>query len=1037
MASAEHRKVLVIGSGPVKIGEAAEFDYSTSQALRALREEGFESVVLNSNVATVQTSHEMADKVYLLPVTPYFVEKVIQKERPWGILVGFGGQSALNIGVELGKRGVFSKYDVNVLGTGLTGIETALSREIFRETMKQHNIPIPKSASARSREVAISAAESIGYPVMMRVSFNLGGRGSAVLWNEKELIAEIDRAFAQSSVGEVLLEKYLHGWKEIEYEVVRDHIGNCVVTACIENLDPMGVHTGDSVAVTPAQTLDNYEFQQMRSVAIRVAEAIGLVGECNVQFALSPDSYEFYVIETNPRMSRSSALASKATGYPLAYVSAKLALKHMLYEIKNSISKSTTAFFEPSLDYITIKMPKWNMSKFDFVTNSVGTEMKSIGEIMSIGRNLEEAMQKAVRMLDINGEDGLVGGSVYSSAINRKDIEAALRGKRPYWFLYAAKAFKDGFSVEEVYALTQVDRFFLKKIKELVDVYEGREGKDQYLRLKALGFSDKQLGVEKQKSMAIKQIDTLAGEWPATTNYLYTTGAGGEDDINTDTGKKKLLVLGAGVFRIGVSVEFDYGAVALVRIAKRYFDEVSILNCNPETVSTDWDRVDKLYFDELTEETITSIHNKERFDSIATFTAGQIGNNLSVALEKRGIKLFGTTARNIDSAENRDSFSKLLERLDIKQANWISASSFNDIKAFIERFGFPVIIRPSYVISGSAMKIANNMEELNSYLGAATKLSRKHPTVISSFISEGTETELDCASDGRNVIGVPLCHVEEAGVHSGDATMMTPYLDGGSMSRMKEIALSLANELDIKGPFNIQFIVKNNEVLVIELNLRASRSMPFSSKAAGISLMGHAVEGIMNKFEWNGFREPEHHAFAVKSSQFSWGQLKGAYPFLGPEMRSTGESAAFGRTFGSALVKSWLGAQPNTIPKKGVLVYGDIDRGILKDAADSLARNMEVMTLDFAPMHNHHTIDAKKALQFMNSKTIDMVITNSDMRGLDYNIRRHAVDMNIPLVLNARLGRALADSMFSSELDCAEMREYWSDGMEGTEKVLQ
>ncbi|MCL5427901.1 MAG: carbamoyl-phosphate synthase (glutamine-hydrolyzing) large subunit [Candidatus Marsarchaeota archaeon] len=1028
MASQERRKVLVIGSGPVKIGEAAEFDYSASQALKALREEGYESIVLNSNVATVQTSHEMADKVYLLPVTAYFVEKVIQKERPWGILIGFGGQSALNIGVELSKNGTFSKYDVNVLGTAISGIEAALSRDIFRETMKQHGIPIPRSASARSRDVAMKAAESIGYPVMMRVSFNLGGRGSAVLWSEKELDAEIGRAFAQSAVGEILLEKYLFGWKEIEYEVVRDHIGNCAVTACIENLDPMGVHTGDSVSVTPAQTLDNYEFQQMRSTAIRVAEAIGLVGECNVQFALSPDSYEFYVIETNPRMSRSSALASKATGYPLAYVSAKLALKHRLYDIKNNVSKSTTAFFEPSLDYITIKMPKWNMSKFDFVSNSIGTEMKSIGEIMSIGRNFEEAMQKAVRMLDINGEDGLVGGSVYTSALKRPEIEAALKGKRPYWFLYAAKAFRDGMSIDEVYSLTQIDRFFLKKVKALVDAYEARapDGDERYLKLKAQGFSDRQLGSESRRSITIKQIDTLAGEWPAATNYLYTTGVGGEDDIGTKTGKRKLLVLGAGVFRIGVSVEFDYGAVALARSAKKYFDEVSILNCNPETVSTDWDRVDKLYFDELTEETITNIHAKEGFESVATFTGGQIGNNLSVALEKRGMKLFGTAAKSIDSAENRDSFSKLLERLNIRQADWTSAASYSDIKAFIERFGFPVIIRPSYVISGSAMKIANNMDELESYLKAATRLSRKHPSVISSFIGEGIETELDCASDGKSVIGVPLCHIEEAGVHSGDATMMTPYLDGDSSSRMKEIALVLANELSIKGPFNIQFIVKNNEALVIELNLRASRSMPFSSKATGISLMDHAVSGIMGRFEWNGFREPEHGAFAVKSSQFSWGQLKGAYPFLGPEMRSTGESASFGKTLGSALVKSWLGAQPNAIPKKAALVYGNTDRGILKEAADALARNISVYTLDSAPMHNHHTVDADKALRLMDSRGIDMVVTNSDLRGIDYHIRRRAVDMNIPLVLNARLGRALAESMFDSEMDCLEMREYWT-----------
>lgn len=1028
MAKKEKRKVLVIGSGPVKIGEAAEFDYSTSQALRALREDGYESIILNSNVATVQTTYEMADKVYLLPVKADVVERIIQKERPWGIMVGFGGQTALNIGVELSKKGTFEKYNVSVLGTGIEGIETALSREKFRETMHKHYIPVPKSASAKSKDVAIKAAAAIGYPVMMRVSGNLAGRGSSVLWNEKELIGEVDRAFAQSS-GEILLEKYLYGWKEIEYEVVRDGIGNCVVTACIENLDPMGVHTGDSAVVTPAQTLDNYEFQQMRTVAIRVAESINLVGECNVQFALSPDSYDFYVIETNPRMSRSSALASKATGYPLAYVSAKIALKHKLYEIKNSVSRSTTAFFEPSLDYITIKMPKWNLNKFDFVANTVGTEMKSIGEVMSIGRNFEEAMQKAVRMLDILGEDGLVGGDIYRSDIDMDKLKEVLKQKRPYWYLYAAKAFKEGMAVQDVYELTQVDVFFLKKIARLVEIYEKRKKKpdsEEYLRMKRLGFSDRQLGVEMPKKMSIKQIDTLAGEWPAQTNYLYTTNSGEEDDIDTGQKKKKLLVLGAGVFRIGVSVEFDYGAVALAESAKKYFDEVSMLNCNPETVSTDWDRVDKLYFDELTEETIVSINKKENFHSVATFAGGQIGNNLSVALEKRGIKLFGTSAKSIDNAENRNSFSKLLEKLNVKQANWTSATSFTDIKGFIEKFGLPVIIRPSYVISGSSMKIAYNMKDLMTYLEAATKLSPEYPIIISSFIRDGIETELDCAADGRNVIGIPLCHVEEAGVHSGDATITTPYIDGNSASKMKEIALKLVNELDIKGPFNLQFIIHRDEPYVIELNLRASRSMPFSSKAVGVNLIDYAVKGIVDKYSWNGFHEPKHGSFAVKSSQFSWAALKGAYPLLGPEMRSTGESAAFGKTFESALVKSWLGAQPNAIPRNNVLIYGEVDRSILKETADMLARNLNVVTLEIAPMHNHPTIDNSRALQLINSKAIDMVITSSDLRDLDYQIRRRAVDLNIPIVLNAKLGKALANSMFTNDNDYGEMKSYWA-----------
>jgi len=1022
----QKKKVLVIGSGPVKIGEAAEFDYSTSQALKALREDGYESIILNSNVATVQTTYGLADKVYLLPVNPDFVEKVIKRERPWGIMVGFGGQTALNVGVALNKKGVFKKYGIKVLGTGIAGIETALSREKFRETMKKHYIPIPKSASAKSKEVAVKAAAAIGYPVMMRVSFNLAGRGSAVLWNEKELVGEVERAFAQSPSGEILLEKYLYGWKEIEYEVVRDYIGNCVVTACIENLDPMGIHTGDSTVVTPAQTLDNYEFQQMRSTAIKVAEAINLVGECNVQFALSPDSYEFYVIETNPRMSRSSALASKATGYPLAYVSAKIALKHKLYEIKNSVSKSTTAFFEPSLDYITVKMPRWDLNKFENATKTIGTEMKSIGEVMAIGRNLEEAMQKAVRMLDI-GEPGMVGGPIYNSKIPKAELMQMLKEQRQYWFLYAAKAFKDGFSLDEVFRQTRVDKFFLNKLRSLVNAYEdrGRMSKGSYQGLKKLGFSDHQLGAEMEKNLSIKQIDTLAGEWPAQTNYLYTTNSGSEDDIETKPKKSKLLVLGNGVFRIGVSVEFDFGAVALAESAKKYFDEVAMLNYNPETVSTDWDRFDKLYFDELTEETIMGIHKKEDFTSIATFAAGQIGNNLSMSLEKRGMKLFGTSGRSVDMAENRDNFSKLLEKLNIKQANWTSAKSLEDIKAFIERFGFPVIIRPSYVISGSAMKIANNMQDLMSYVEAAVKVSPEYPTIISSFIREGIEAELDCGSDGENVIGVPLCHIEEAGVHSGDATITTPYIDGNSTGKMKEIALKLANELKIRGPFNLQFIIHKDEPFVIELNLRASRSMPFSSKAVGINIIDEAVKGIMSKYSWNGFYEPKNRSFAVKSPQFSWGQLRGAYPLLGPEMRSTGESAAFGKTFESALVKSWLGSSPNAVPRNNVLIYGEVDRSILKETADFLARNVNVVTLAIAPMHNHPTIDNSRALELINAKAIDMVITSSDLRELDYQIRRRAVDLNIPIVLNARLGRALANSMFLKDLDYLEMKEYW------------
>ncbi len=1024
------RKVIVLGSGAIKIGEAAEFDYSGSQALRVLKEEGYESVLINPNVATVQTSYDMADKVYLLPVEPYFIERVIEKERPWGVMVGFGGQTALSAGVALHHSGVFKKYGIKVLGTSIDGIERALSREKFKETMREHGIKVPPSGSAKNKKSAIRLAKRLGYPLMMRVSFNLGGRGSAVLWNEKDLERELERAFAQSSIGEILLERYLHGWKEIEYEVVRDSMGNCAVTACIENLDPMGVHTGDSVVVTPAQTLDNYEYQMMRTISIRVAEAINLVGECNVQFALSPHGYEAYVIETNPRMSRSSALASKATGYPLAYVAAKIAFGHNLYDIKNSVSKSTTAFFEPSLDYITIKMPRWDLAKFDSAVQSVGTEMKSIGEVMAIGRNFEEAMQKAVRMLQI-GEPGLVGGPIYHSSMGKKEIVETLKQRRPYWQLYVMKAFKEGMSVYEVHDITSVDLFFLKKLHSLAQTYEKRSKKPnakEYKSMKRLGFSDAQLGVSRSNNLSVKQIDTMAGEWPAQTNYLYTTSLGEEDDIDTKAKKRKLLVLGAGVFRIGVSVEFDFGSVALAEGAKRYFDEVSMINYNPETVSTDWDRVHKLYFDELTEETVVNVHRKEKFESIATFAGGQIGNNLSLALERRGIKLFGTSGKSIDIAEDRNRFSALLEKLGIKQASWASATSLNQMSEFVEKFGFPVLVRPSYVLSGSAMKIANNMSELADYIDAATKLSPKHPIIMSSFIKEGIEAELDCGADGENAMGVTLRHIEEAGVHSGDSTIATPFLDGGPSAKMKEIALRLVNELDIKGPFNLQFIIEKNEPLVIELNLRASRSMPFASKSVGVNIMDHAINGVFGRFDWNGFYEPEHRAFAVKSPQFSWGQLRGAYPVLGPEMRSTGESAAFGRSLNSALIKSWLGVQPNKVPSAGVLIYGEKDRGLLKETADALAQKIGVSTLAVAPMHNHPALEIKHALDLIDQKRIDMIITNNGMRNVDYEIRRKAVDLNIPIVLNARLGRALADALFLDNLDCDEMKEHWKGG---------
>ncbi|MGC8586499.1 MAG: carbamoyl-phosphate synthase large subunit, partial [Candidatus Micrarchaeia archaeon] len=919
------KKVLVIGSGPIKIAEAAEFDYSANQALKALREEGIKTIILSSNIATVQTDKSIADIVYILPVKYEFAKSIIEKERPDGIMVGFGGQSALNVGIDLYKKGVLKKYNVKVLGTSIKGIESALSRKLFRKLMEENGISVPRSFAARSKKEALEAANSIGYPVMLRVSFNLGGRGSFIAHNRSELLASIDRAFAQSRTGEVLVERYLENWKEIEYEVVRDMDGNSIAVACLENIDPMGVHTGDSIVVAPAQTLDNFEYQSMRSAAIRVAEAIGLVGECNVQFALDPKSSKFFVIETNPRMSRSSALASKATGYPLAYISAKLSLGKRLHELQNNISHATSAFFEPSLDYITIKMPYWDFGKFD-MRESLSTEMRSIGEVMAIGRNIEEAFAKGVDMLGL----GHALEKASQERIGRKEAIKSLRERRPYWFIDMIRA-SSTLSAKEISSITGIDEFFVGKILSLNN-HMGAEGKT-----------------------FVKQIDTLAGEYPANVNYLYMTKLARSDDINFEKKKSKLLVLGAGRFRIGVSVEFDYSAVLLAKSAKRYFDQVIMLNHNPETVSTDWDIADKLYFDTIDANTVEQLDKKEKFSHVALFAAGQIGNDLAMELESRGMHLLGTRAQSIEKAENRASFSELLSKLHISQPEWASADSFAAIKEFIDRYGFPVLVRPSHVLSGTAMKIARGEKELIDFVNSIPYFSRKYPVVISKFIEDAIEAEIDGVGDGTNAIGVAISHIEEAGVHSGDSTMLTPTKEA-YVEKMKGVALRLVRELEIKGPFNLQFIAKNGDVYVIELNLRASRSLPFSSKSIGLNMLEMALQGALGTFHHKGFYEPKHMYFAAKSPQFSWLQMRTAYPSLGPEMKSTGESGAFGSTKEEALLKSWLGVQPNKMPEKGkdVLIYGK-NRALLESAAAKLSDKFDVMTVE-----GDYEIEAKR-----------------------------------------------------------------------------
>ncbi|BDB97321.1 carbamoyl-phosphate synthase (glutamine-hydrolyzing) large subunit [Saccharolobus caldissimus] len=1042
------KKVLVVGSGPIKIAEAAEFDYSGSQALKALKEEGIETILVNSNVATVQTSRKFADKLYMLPVVWWAVEKVIERERPDGIMIGFGGQSALNVGVDLYKKGILQKYDVKVLGTPIEGIEKALSREKFRETMIENNLPVPPSLSARSEEEAIKNAKIIGYPVMVRVSFNLGGRGSMIAWTEDDLKRNIRRALSQSYIGEVLIEKYLHHWIELEYEVMRDKKGNSAVIACIENLDPMGVHTGESTVVAPCQTLDNLEYQNMRSLAIEVARSIDLIGECNVQFALNPKAYEYYIIETNPRMSRSSALASKATGYPLAYVAAKLALGYELYEVINKVSGRTCACFEPSLDYIVIKIPRWDLNKFENVDQSLGTEMMSVGEVMSIGRTFEESLQKAIRMLDI-GEPGLVGGKIYNSKISKEEALKYLKERRPYWFLYAAKAFKEGATVDEVYEATGINKFFLNKIRNLVEFYENiktsKKIDTETLKMaKRLGFSDEQIAkalntsveyIEKLREQnnvipVVKLIDTLAGEWPAVTNYMYLTYNGTQDDIEFSSGNK-LLIVGAGGFRIGVSVEFDWSVVSLMEAAMKYFDDVAVINYNPETVSTDWDVAKKLYFDEISVERIIDLIKKERFRYVATFSGGQIGNNIAKELEERGIRLLGTSGNSVDTAENREKFSKLLDKLNIPQPQWISATSLNEIRKFVNEVGFPVLVRPSYVLSGSSMKIAYTEEELYEYIRRATEISPKYPIVVSKYIEDAIEVEIDGVSDGKKVLGVTLEHIEEAGVHSGDATMSIPNrkLTNNELSKMRNYVVSLASELNIRGPFNVQFVIKDGIPYIIELNLRASRSMPFSSKAKGINLIAEAMRAIFEGLPFSEeYYEPPSKYWAVKSAQFSWAQLRGAYPFLGPEMKSTGEAASFGITFYDALLKSWLSTLPNRIPNKNgiALVYGEKNIKYLENTVRNLSKyGLLVYTLSEVYINGAEIINKEKAEELVRGKKIEIIVTDGYLKKIDYNIRRLAVDYNIPLILNGRLGEEISKALLESDsLTFYEISEY-------------
>lgn len=1031
-------KVLVLGSGAIKIAEAAEFDYSGSQALKALREEGIKTILVNPNVATIQTSSRIADRVYLGPLAVWYVERVIERERPDAVMIGFGGQTALSLGVRLNDSGILARYGVKVLGTPIEGVKRALSRRLFREAMKEAGVPIPPSIPAGSVEEALEAAEGIGYPVIARVSFNLGGGGSFIAWSRGELERWIARALAQSETREVLVEKYLHHWKEVEYEVVRDSRGNTAAVACLENLDPMGVHTGDSFVVAPCQTLSDYEYQLLRRASFSVANSIWMIGEGNVQLAQNPEMRgEYYVIEVNPRMSRSSALASKATGYPLAYIAAKLALGYSLDEVVNTITGRTCACFEPSLDYVVIKAPRWDLEKFEGSIRTLDSEMKSIGEAMAIGRSLAEALQKSIRMIAI-GEEGLTG-RYYLEDEPLEAVLERLKTRRPYWPLHAAKALRLGATVEQLYRITGVDRFFLLQIKAIVDLAEELRARglreDLVAEAKRLGFSDEQIAlltgatrgmVEEARLRAgveakTKLIDTLAGEWDAVSNYRYLTYSAFEGDEWPMEGRR-LLILGAGVFRIGVSVEFDWGVVSYSDEARRLGYTPIIVNYNPETVSTDWDVSGNLVFDEISVEAVKEAYRITRPVGVVTFLGGQLSNNIAGLLEREGIRLVGTPGRSVDIAEDRARIHELLEGAGVLQPPWTEASSLREALDFVDSVGYPLIVRPSYVLSGTSIRIVRSRRELEKAYQDAARSSRA--SVVISKLVDGVEVDLDAVGDGSRWVGAVIEHIEPPGVHSGDSTMTLPHysITPQELEAIARVAEEVNSQLGVKGPFNVQLIASGGRVYLIEVNLRASRSMPFTSKVTGFNLMKAAAEASLNgRIEGvEGYKLLKPRAWGVKSPQFSWNRIKGAYPGLGPEMRSTGEVAALGWSLWEALLKSWLSVHGNSLPTgKSVLFYTPTGegRGELVEAGALLARaGYRVYTVKGMEAWGE-PLDLDGAVAMMRRGEIGLVATTGYAPEVDYKLRRAAADLGASLVLNHRLAHMLAQAVNKVSLE--------------------
>ena len=1073
-------KILVLGSGAIKIGEAGEFDYSGSQCLKAIHEDGLKSVLINPNIATIQTDTRFADQVYLLPVNMQYVESVIEKERPDGIMLAYGGQTALNCGVKLEEAGILQKYGVRVLGTQVQGIKNTEDRQLFKDQMTEAGVPVLKSKTVTNFDDAKKTAEELGYPVIIRVAYTLGGRGGGIAHNEIELHEIVERGLNASLVGQVLIEEYIGHWKQIEYEVMQDYDGNNVIVCNMENVLSMKVHTGDNIVVAPSQTINNHEYHMLRSAALRATKHVGIVGECNIQYALDSDSDRYVAIEINPRLSRSSALASKATGYPLAYMSAKIGLGYSLSELVNRITKSTTACFEPSLDYVVCKHPRWDFSKFEQVNRKLGVTMKSVGEVMAVGRTFEESLQKAIRMLDI-GNDGLVLNRINGKKYTEEEIEFKLSHHDDQILYNVAIALKMGISVKRIYSLSAIDPWFIEKIQNIVNaetkIRESEIDRPLMWDIKKLGFSDKQIARAKGKTPdevrnlrkelgvvpSVKQIDTLAAEWPAVTNYLYLTYGGYSHDIKIPKDEQGIVVVGAGPYRIGSSVEFDWGTVNMVwGLQENGEKNVSVVNCNPETVSTDYDICTRLYFEELTQERLLDIADFENPKGVITCVGGQTANNLTPGLAERGINILGTSAKDVDRAEDRSKFSAELDKLHIGQPRWQAFSNLNEAKSFAQEVGFPVIVRPSYVLSGAAMKVVWSQDELKTYVKEATDVSPDHPVVISKFMLNSLEVDVDGISNGKEVIiGAIVEHIDSAGVHSGDAMMCIPpwRLSNKIIETITDYTKRIALTFNVKGPFNLQFLINDDHVYVIELNIRASRSMPFVSKLVKTNLISLASRAILDKplpkIPENKWQKIPN--YGIKVPQFSFMQLDGADIALGVEMQSTGEAACFGTSFYDALSKG-LTSVGYKLPQTGTAV---VTVGGTENKEKLLSSIAKLKQLGFKIMATEHTAEffeekiggieivhkiseperQPNIADLLYERKIDFIINIPSTSTIEkyvgmlddeYQIRRKAIELGIPVLTTLEL----ADS-FVKTLEWRKDNQTTTDPIEPYDKVEQ